>query len=1090
MGFAQVIEIDEVISREVSFHVGGISTPDIKELVSREASFFIENGRDDGEVVSREFSVVMDAPGAPPQVTGYTVTPAPDGSSVVLDWSNYNQWAVGDVDSFRIYLSNEPFSDVTSATPFLTVPGGSVTALLTGLPIFQDHYIAIVAVDALGNSNPAVVYSAAYILTKEIISREVSVAFTAEPQPPYREVVSREVSVVRDNPGAPAPIGDFVVTLSPAGDTATLDWSSYNQWAEYDVAFYRVYYSDTLFTSLTGIPYVDVPGENFTHTFNNLVPWVDHYFAIVPVDALGASDPVFNYSGGYVLSPEVISREVALFMGGEPEPPYREVVSREMSVVRPDATTPAPITFAGSSFTATTARTVYNGISLDWTGYNEWQQQDVWRYRIYVSSSFFADVSGMTPVATSEDGTQLATIDRLSPEMIFSPETIYYVAVVAEDVEGNFDPVVYSVSAKTAVSELGPVANLTAVPTPTTITFSWDLGGVGDELADFVKEFHVYFNGSTVPIVIGPAERSWTADSLIPGTSYTVTFNTVDLNGAESPGQTISIESLSVPILFLPDTSISQQVVADGMDTRDFRISNYGGASLAYSLPLPAAPTNYAYSRTSLQLPGPAFDWVDTSTGTPLWANETSDDASKSFTFPAGFTFPFYGTQYASVNVCTNGFVSFTAASTNYSNLAFPSTSAPRTAIAVIWRDWYLDTNASVRWKLADPDTIAITWNDIHVFGQSNQRASFQLLLKRSGAIIIQVKYFNTTSLVYSMGVQNSAGNTGYQIVHNPSTEYIPVSPVDTNFAVQVAPMKSWLSISPLAGSVDGGAFGDLSLGFDAAGFPPGVNPSVNLVLATNDELQPTVNVPVTMEVVYPNTPPTISSVEDQTIVANTGTPALAVTVSDTQSTPDSLILSVSSANNTLLPVENIVLGGSHANRTVTATPVANQSGIANITLTVSDGSLSTSINFSLAVLPTLQTWKQTYLGNPAADDLDDPDSDGLATLVEYALNTLPHVGNGSPLTGTRFTYPEGERLRIFVPRDPGRNDITVEVLAAGSLSGPWTTIATSELGAQFTGPGYVAGDSSDPGLKDVEIRDIVNIADAPTRFLRVRVTH
>jgi hypothetical protein len=63
-------------------------------------------------------------------------------------------------------------------------------------------------------------------------------------------------------------------------------------------------------------------------------------------------------------------------------------------------------------------------------------------------------------------------------------------------------------------------------------------------------------------------------------------------------------------------------------------------------------------------------------------------------------------------------------------------------------------------------------------------------------------------------------------------------------------------------------------------------------------------------------------------------------------------------------------------------------------------------------------------------------------------------------------------------------------VQAAASVAGPWTTVATSSSGAPFSGPGYVGGDSAAPGIKSVEIRDIINITNAPARFLRVKVTH
>ena len=62
--------------------------------------------------------------------------------------------------------------------------------------------------------------------------------------------------------------------------------------------------------------------------------------------------------------------------------------------------------------------------------------------------------------------------------------------------------------------------------------------------------------------------------------------------------------------------------------------------------------------------------------------------------------------------------------------------------------------------------------------------------------------------------------------------------------------------------------------------------------------------------------------------------------------------MSGSSSNTTLVPNGNIVFGGSGANRTVTVTPAANQSGTATITVTVSDGALTASDTFVLTVTP------------------------------------------------------------------------------------------------------------------------------------------
>ena len=137
-----------------------------------------------------------------------------------------------------------------------------------------------------------------------------------------------------------------------------------------------------------------------------------------------------------------------------------------------------------------------------------------------------------------------------------------------------------------------------------------------------------------------------------------------------------------------------------------------------------------------------------------------------------------------------------------------------------------------------------------------------------------------------------------------------------------------------------------------------------------------------------------------------------------------------------------------------------------------------------------LTDWKITQLADAAASDLADIEGDGLVHLAEYAFLLSP-TAPSQPPGASVFTYAEGQRLRMFVPRDPARNDITVSVEATGDLAaGPWTTLATSTLGAPFSGPGYVDGDDATPGVKIVEVRDVRNISAAAQRWLRVKVTH
>ena len=103
----------------------------------------------------------------------------------------------------------------------------------------------------------------------------------------------------------------------------------------------------------------------------------------------------------------------------------------------------------------------------------------------------------------------------------------------------------------------------------------------------------------------------------------------------------------------------------------------------------------------------------------------------------------------------------------------------------------------------------------------------------------------------------------------------------------------------------------------------------------------------------------TISAIADQTIVTNTSTGPLSFTIADVETAAGSLALSASSSNPTLIPNGNLVLGGSGANRTVTATPVAGQSGTATITVSVSDGHLTTNEVFEVTVIEVVPP---TYL--------------------------------------------------------------------------------------------------------------------------------
>ncbi len=97
------------------------------------------------------------------------------------------------------------------------------------------------------------------------------------------------------------------------------------------------------------------------------------------------------------------------------------------------------------------------------------------------------------------------------------------------------------------------------------------------------------------------------------------------------------------------------------------------------------------------------------------------------------------------------------------------------------------------------------------------------------------------------------------------------------------------------------------------------------------------------------NTPPTITSVANQSTVGSSTVGPLPFTVGDAESSASSLTLSASSSNQNLLPSSGINLGGSGANRTVTLNPSGN-TGTVTVTLSVSDGTDTSSTQFTLTI--------------------------------------------------------------------------------------------------------------------------------------------
>lgn len=139
------------------------------------------------------------------------------------------------------------------------------------------------------------------------------------------------------------------------------------------------------------------------------------------------------------------------------------------------------------------------------------------------------------------------------------------------------------------------------------------------------------------------------------------------------------------------------------------------------------------------------------------------------------------------------------------------------------------------------------------------------------------------------------------------------------------------------------------------------------------------------------------------------------------------------------------------------------------------------------------ETWRLANFGSTSntgnAADTEDPDKDGLNNLLEYALGSNP---NGNSATAAPQVSTATGKLKIVFTRNTAASDLTISVIAADSLAGPWTEIARSTNGAAFTAiaPGALVSEAGAGAVRNVESTDIVLITDPahPKRFMRLEV--
>jgi hypothetical protein len=239
---------------------------------------------------------------------------------------------------------------------------------------------------------------------------------------------------------------------------------------------------------------------------------------------------------------------------------------------------------------------------------------------------------------------------------------------------------------------------------------------------------------------------------------------------------------------------------------------------------------------------GPAYQWVEISgVGTPL----VMGDDSYTTSLPLGFTFPFYGNSYTSTHVSSNGFVSFTApSSTYYTNGTLPSVADPDDIVCAYWDDLNPSDGGTIyTYQDVANSRFIVEWNAVPRYNTGGtQTQTFEIILNADGSIVTQYKTVNNVTSC-TVGIENAAGTVGLQVVFNAAYLHDSLA-----LRFSTAPPVPWLSVAPLGGSIAPQGAGDLTATFDATSLELGVYHAI-IRIATNDQDEPIVDVPVTLTV-------------------------------------------------------------------------------------------------------------------------------------------------------------------------------------------------------------------------------------------------
>jgi len=195
---------------------------------------------------------------------------------------------------------------------------------------------------------------------------------------------------------------------------------------------------------------------------------------------------------------------------------------------------------------------------------------------------------------------------------------------------------------------------------------------------------------------------------------------------------------------------------------------------------LPSGPDAYGYLAWDDNDGGlgSQLDWLEIAPaagGPGTLTGLTNDDQIINFNLP--FNFSFYGVNYSSVSISTNGFLCLgTETASSYSNYGIPSSSGPGKIVAAFWDDMYPPSGGQIAiYNNTTNHTYIAEWYEVPLYRDHAKLETFQVVLydpayypTATGDGIIMVQYNDIEDVTSAtFGIENQDETIGIQYGYN-----------------------------------------------------------------------------------------------------------------------------------------------------------------------------------------------------------------------------------------------------------------------------------------------------------------------------------